>query len=58
MIPIITEKPGAASILAKVVDAETRGNGFFSGNGYFVFWRRGHLVELAAPDTYTPDYSK
>ena len=55
---IVTEKPSVAAVLAKVVGADTKENGFFSGNGYLVSWCLGHLVELAAPDAYNPDYSK
>lgn len=55
---IITEKPSVAAILAKVIGAVTKENGYFSGNGCLVSWCLGHLVELAAPDAYNPDYSK
>ena len=55
---IVTEKPSVADVLAKVVGADTKENGYFSGNGYLVSWCLGHLVELAAPDAYNPDYSK
>ncbi|MFT8890053.1 MAG: toprim domain-containing protein, partial [Ethanoligenens sp.] len=55
---IVTEKPSVAAVLAKVVGADTKEDGFFSGNGYLVSWCLGHLVELAAPDAYNPDYSK
>ena len=55
---IVTEKPSVAAVFAKVVKAETKENGFFSGNGWLVSWCLGHLVELAAPDAYNPDYSK
>lgn len=55
---IVTEKPSVAAVLSKVVGADTKEEGFLSGNGYFVSWCLGHLVELAAPDAYNPNYSK
>lgn len=55
---VVAEKPSVAQSIAKVVGSDTKENGYFSGNGYLVSWCLGHLVELAAPDAYNPDYSK
>ena len=38
--------------IARVVGADTRNDGYCSGNGYMVTWALGHLVSLATPDTY------
>ena len=38
--------------IARVVGADTRNDGYCSGNGYMVTWALGHLVSLAMPDTY------
>lgn len=55
---IIAEKPSVAAVLAKVVSADAKVDGFYSGNGCLVSWRIGHLVKLAVPDAYNQDYPK
>lgn len=55
---IIAEKPSVASELAKVVGATKREAGFLSGNGYYVSWCVGHLIETAMPEDYKEDYKK
>ena len=52
MIAIISEKPSVGMDIARVVGADTRNDGYCSGNGYMVTWSLGHLVSLAMPDTY------
>ena len=52
MIAIIAEKPSVGMDIARVVGADTRNDGYCSGNGYMVTWALGHLVSLAIPDTY------
>ena len=52
MIAIIAEKPSVGLDIARVVGADTRNDGYCSGNGYMVTWALGHLVSLAMPDTY------
>ena len=52
MIAIISEKPSVGLDIARVVGADTRNDGYCSGNGYMVTWALGHLVSLAMPDTY------
>ena len=52
MIAIIAEKPSVGMDIARVVGADTRNDGYCSGNGYMVTWALGHLVSLAMPDTY------
>ena len=43
---------------AKVLGAASRKDGYLEGNGYFVSWCIGHLVELAPPNVYGEQYTK
>ena len=52
MIAIIAEKPSVGMDIARVVGADTKNDGYCSGNGYMVTWALGHLVSLSLPDTY------
>ena len=52
MITVIAEKPSVAKEIAVILNATTKDNGFYSGNGYFVTWALGHLVGLRMPDEY------
>jgi DNA topoisomerase-3 len=51
----IAEKPQDGSDIARVLGATRREDGYFHGNGEFVTWVRGHLVELAEPEDYDAD---
>lgn len=55
---VIAEKPSVAQSLAAVLGAKERGQGYLQGNGYIVSWCVGHLIGLAAADSYDPKYSK
>ena len=46
---VVAEKPSVARDIAAVLGARTRGDGFFSGEGWVVTWAIGHLVALAEP---------
>ncbi len=50
----IAEKPSVAKELARILGANTRHNGYFEGNGYWVSWTFGHLCTLKTPDDYHP----
>ncbi|MBA5791572.1 topoisomerase C-terminal repeat-containing protein [Flavobacterium sp. xlx-214] len=52
MKTVIAEKPSVAREIASLLGAETKNEGYFSGNGFFVTWAFGHLVGLAMPDDY------
>ena len=52
MTAIIAEKPSVGMDIARVVGADTKNDGYCSGSGYLVTWALGHLVSLAAPETY------
>ena len=55
---VIAEKPSVAQAIAKVIGATDKRNGFLEGGGYIVSWCIGHLVEPAAADQYSPQYSR
>ena len=51
---IVAEKPSVASDIAKVVNASSKKEGYFEGNGYQVTWCLGHLCTLKDPEDYDP----
>ncbi|MEG1583764.1 MAG: DNA topoisomerase, partial [Anaerovorax sp.] len=55
---VIAEKPSVAAEIAKVLGAKKRENGFYSGQGYYVSWCVGHLIETVMPESYKPEYAK
>ncbi len=55
---VVTEKPGVAQAISHVVGADSRKDGYIEGNGYIVSWCLGHLVELAAPESYSESWKK
>lgn len=55
---VISEKPSVATLLAKVIGANNRQSGCYEGNGYYVSWCIGHLVELSPPERYDKRYAK
>jgi DNA topoisomerase III len=54
---IIAEKPSVGVEIARAVGASKRGEGYLEGGGYVVSWAAGHLVELAEPDEYKPEWA-
>lgn len=52
MKTIIAEKPSVAKEIAYIVGADKREEGYMQGNGYYVTWAFGHLVQPAMPETY------
>lgn len=55
---VIAEKPSVANSIADVLGANERKDGYREGNGYFVSWCVGHLIELAEPEIYNSDWKK
>ena len=55
---VVSEKPSVAQSIAKVLGAGKRCDGYLEGNGYFVSWCVGHLIELAQPEAYGENYAK
>ncbi|WBV56443.1 DNA topoisomerase 3 [Chryseobacterium daecheongense] len=52
MKAIIAEKPSVAREIAHLLGAHEKKDGYLSGNGYFVTWALGHLIELGMPEDY------
>ena len=52
MKTIIAEKPSVAKEIAHIVGADKREEGYMQGNGYYVTWAFGHLVQPFMPETY------
>ena len=55
---VIAEKNSVACSIAAVLGASQKKKGYLEGNGYWVSWCVGHLVELAAPSKYDEKYAK
>lgn len=49
----IAEKPSVAKEIANILGANTRKDGYYEGNGYWVSWTFGHLCTLKEPHDYT-----
>ncbi|WP_312245172.1 DNA topoisomerase III [Stutzerimonas nitrititolerans] len=54
----LCEKPSQAKDIAKVLDANRRGDGCWLGAGITVTWCIGHLLETAPPDAYDARYKR
>ncbi len=52
----IAEKPSVAKEIARILQANSRKDGYFEGNGYCITWTFGHLCTLKTPDDYTPEW--
>ncbi|HDR7378066.1 DNA topoisomerase III [Bacillus toyonensis] len=55
---VIAEKPSVARDIARVLKCDKKGNGYLEGSKYIVTWALGHLVTLAAPESYDVKYKK
>ena len=55
---ILTEKPSVARDIAKVLKISAKHDGYFEGNGYLISWAFGHLIRLADPPAYNPEFEK
>lgn len=53
---VLAEKPSVGRDLARVLNCNKKGNGYFEGEKYVVTWALGHLVTLADPEEYDPKY--
>ncbi|MEZ4883175.1 MAG: DNA topoisomerase 3 [Chitinophagales bacterium] len=54
----IAEKPSVAKEIAFILNAKSRKDGYFEGNGYAVTWTFGHFCTLKTPDDYRPDWKQ
>ncbi|MEO8591802.1 MAG: DNA topoisomerase 3 [Candidatus Solibacter sp.] len=48
-VAVLAEKPSVARDVARVLGANSKGQGYLYGNGYVVTWAVGHLAALAQP---------
>lgn len=60
---LIAEKPSVARDIAEVIarkgkDKFKNQEGFLEGDNYLIGWAVGHLLELAMPEQYAPEYEK
>lgn len=55
---IIAEKPSVARAIASVLGVTENRDGYMQGRGMLVSWCVGHLVELALPEAYSPEYTR
>lgn len=53
---IIAEKPSVGREIAKILNCQQKGQGYYSGSKYIVSWALGHLVTLAEPEKYDERY--
>ncbi len=56
-ILVLAEKPSVGRDLARILNCNKKGNGFFEGGKYIVTWALGHLVTLAEPEDYDKKYA-
>jgi len=54
----LCEKPSQGRDIAKAVGAKQRNDGYLQGNGLFVSWCIGHLLEMIPPDGYDSRYKR
>src|SRR5918911_1316620 len=57
-VAVLAEKPSVARDLARVLGANSKGQGYLHGNGYVVTWAIGHLAALAQPHEIRPEWKQ
>lgn len=55
---VLAEKPSVARDIASELQATTKRDGYFEGNGYCVTWAFGHLVTTDEPEAMNPAWGK
>jgi DNA topoisomerase-3 len=56
---VIAEKPSVGRDLTKVLPGPyKKGEGFLESDEWVITWAVGHLVQLAEPEEYGPQYKK
>lgn len=55
---IITEKPSVAKNIADALKIKNRKDGYYEGNGYFITWAFGHLLQLYDAKDYDEKMAK
>ncbi|MCU7938003.1 MAG: DNA topoisomerase III [gamma proteobacterium symbiont of Bathyaustriella thionipta] len=54
----LCEKPSQGRDIAKALGVRQRSDGYFQGDGLFVSWCIGHLLEMIPPDGYDSRYKR
>jgi len=55
-VAVVAEKPSVARDIARVLGADSRGDGLLRGSGWVVTWAIGHLAALAEPHEIRPEW--
>ena len=55
---MIAEKPSVALAIASALGVNEKKRGSYEGSGYIISWCVGHLIELAMPESYNPNYQR
>jgi len=55
---ILTEKPSVAKNIADALKIKNRKDGYYEGNGYFITWAFGHLLQLYDAKDYDEKMAK
>lgn len=55
---VLAEKPSVARDIARLLQCHKNISGAIEGEKYIVTWALGHLVTLADPETYSPEYKE
>lgn len=55
---IITEKPSVARDIGKVLNVNSKRDGYMEGEHYVITWAVGHLITLYEPEDYDPELKK
>ncbi len=55
---VLAEKPSVGKDIAKALGINGGKDGYIEGKDYVVTWALGHLVTLAAPEEYKPEYKE
>lgn len=55
---VLAEKPSVGKDIAKALGCNMSKDGFIEGKDYVVTWAMGHLVTLASPEEYKPEYKE
>ncbi len=57
-IVVLAEKPSVGKDIAKALGCRSFQDGYAEGGEYVVTWALGHLVTLAAPEEYNPEFKE
>ena len=55
---VICEKPSVGAAVAAALGVREKKDGYIEGNGYFISWCIGHLVQLSEAAAYGEQYKK